>query len=224
MKIGIIFTVLTPQLLEDTIGSVKAAVGEDAEIITFDDASVLEEIKAAGRITAPPAARYVEMCMKAAEQNVDAILCACSSVGDVADAMQDIARLIGIPIVRIDEEMCREAVRLGKRVAILATQPTTLAPTRSTVQRAAREMGREVETIDCYMEGAFGLDPEQFLKRLSDETGKVAGKADVILLAQGSMAYAQETLRNKYNMPVLASPRFGAESLRRALVAKGVMK
>ena len=57
--------------------------------------------------------------MQAVSDGADAILNCCSSVGEVADAAQNIGRYTGIPIVRIDEEMCREAARLGKRVAYL---------------------------------------------------------------------------------------------------------
>ena len=67
--------------------------------------------------------------MQAVSDGADAVLNCCSSVGEVADAAQDIGRYTGIPIVRIDEEMCREAARLGKRVGVLATLPTTLEPT-----------------------------------------------------------------------------------------------
>ena len=55
--------------------------------------------------------------MQAVSDGADAVLNCCSSVGEVADSAQDIGRYTGIPIVRIDEEMCREAARLGKRVA-----------------------------------------------------------------------------------------------------------
>lgn len=48
------------------------------------------------------------MFMKAVLDGADAILNICSSVGEVADAAQDIGKYTGIPIVRIDEEMCRK--------------------------------------------------------------------------------------------------------------------
>ena len=55
----------------------------------------------------------------------------CSSVGEVADSAQDVAKYIGVPIVRVDEEMCREAVRKGQRIGVMATLPTTLEPTKA---------------------------------------------------------------------------------------------
>ena len=44
-------------------------------------------------------------------------------------------RYIGVPIVRVDEEMCREAVRKGQRIGVMATLPTTLEPTKGTILR-----------------------------------------------------------------------------------------
>ena len=61
-----------------------------------------------------------------------------TAVSEGADAAHDIARYTGIPIVRVDEEMCREAVRQGKRIGVMATLPTTLNPTKNTILRVAR--------------------------------------------------------------------------------------
>ena len=68
------------------------------------------------------------MFMKAAENNCEAVLNACSSVGEVADCVQSAAAYLGMPIVRIDEEMCRDAARKGSRIGVMATLPTTLIP------------------------------------------------------------------------------------------------
>ena len=56
---------------------------------------------------------------------------------------RSIGRYTGIPIVRIDEEMCREAARLGDcEWAYWQLLPTTLEPTKNTVARVAREMNQ----------------------------------------------------------------------------------
>ena len=72
-------------------------------------------------MTPGAAARLIGMYAAAVQQGADAILNICSSVGEAADAFQPAARYIGVPVVRIDEEMCREASRLGSRVGVLAT-------------------------------------------------------------------------------------------------------
>lgn len=223
MKAALIYTSTTPELIELVEREVKANIGEDAELISMQDPSILADVRAAGYVTPAPAARLVGMYMSAIEQGADAILNICSSVGEVADSVQATAAYIGVPIVRIDEEMCREAVRLGKRVGVLATLATTLEPTKGTIRRVARSMGRHVEVVDGLIDGAFGLDQAQFRKLLLEAAGKIIDQVDVIVLAQGSMAYVEQDITAAYGKPTLSSPRFGAKELRKALAGKGLI-
>ena len=223
MKVALVYTSTTPELIEDVEREVRKQLGDGAELVTFTDPSILADVREAGYVTAAPAARLIGMYMQAVEQGADAIINLCSSVGEVADCAQDAARYLGVPIVRVDEEMCREAVRLGKRVGVMATLPTTLTPTKNTVARVAREMGAHVELVDCLVDGAFGLDQEQFKNRLKEAAAGIIDRVDVVVLAQGSMAYAEESLRAAYGKPFLGSPRFGAAALKAALVSKGVI-
>ena len=145
MKVALVYTSTTPELIELVEQEVGAVLPKDTEVASYQDPSILAEVRDAGYVTAPPAARLVGMYMTAVSEGADAILNLCSSVGEVADAAQDIARFTGIPIVRVDEEMCREAVRQGKRIGVMATLPTTLNPTKNTIERVAREMNRRVD-------------------------------------------------------------------------------
>ncbi|MDC7286944.1 aspartate/glutamate racemase family protein [Blautia schinkii] len=222
MRVGLAYTSTTPELIELVEREVRKQLGSEVELISDEDPSILAEIREHGYVTAASAARLMNMYLKHVEDGADAILNICSSVGEVADAMQDAAKFLGVPIVRIDEEMCREAVRKGKRIAVMATLPTTLNPTKNTIQRVAREMGRRVETIDVLVDGAFGLDQEKFKKLMAEYAQQAAPDADVILFAQGSMAYCEEYIAELCKKKVLSSPRFGAEALKKALIAKGV--
>lgn len=223
MKVALVYTSTTPELIELVEKEVQQLLPEDTEIISNQDPSILAEVREAGYVTAPPAARLVGMYMKAVCDGADAILNICSSVGEVADAAQDVGRYTGIPIVRIDEDMCREAVRQGVRIGVMATLPTTLAPTKNTILRVAREMNKHVELVDALVDGAFGLDQEQFKELMTKYAGEICNKVDVILFAQGSMAYCEEYIHEKYGKPVLSSPRFGAVALKEALVKKGLL-
>ncbi|MDO5352120.1 MAG: aspartate/glutamate racemase family protein [Succinatimonas sp.] len=222
MKIALVYTGVTPQLIELVEREVKKQCGE-CELITLKDPSIIKEVAAANRVNTNPAARLVSMYMDACQQGADAILNICSSVGDVADCSQSIAKYIGVPIVRIDEEMCREAVRQGKRIGVMATLSSTLNPTKNTVLRVAREMGKEVEMVDALVEGGFGLDEDQFKALMSKYAQEIAPKCDVILFAQGSMAYCEEDIAKLTGKVVLSSPRFGAIDLRKALQVKGLL-
>lgn len=223
MKAAFVYTSTSPELIETVEKETGKVLPKDTEIISYKDPSVLEEIRDAGYVTATAAARLISMYMQAISAGADAILNICSSVGEAADAAQDIARYTGVPIVRVDEEMCREAVRKGKKIGVMATLSTTLGPTKNTILRVAREMNRQVELVDVLVDGAFGLAPDQFKALMSKYAGEVADKVDVILFAQGSMAYCEEYIYGKYGRTVLSSPRFGAAALREALVKKGLM-
>lgn len=224
MKVALVYTSTTPELIALLEKEVQQVLPKDTEIVSYQDPSILAEVREAGYVTAPPAARLVSLYMKAVTDGADAILNVCSSVGEVADAAQDIGRYTGIPIVRIDEEMCREAVRQGLRIGVMATLPTTLVPTKNTIARVAREMNQHVELVDVLVDGAFGLDQEQFKELMTKYASEIADNVDVILFAQGSMAYCEEYIQEKYGKVVLSSPRFGAAALQAALLAKGLIK
>ena len=224
MKVALVYTSTTPELIELVEEEVGKVLPEETEILSYQDPSILADVRAAGYVTPAPAARLIGMYMQAISAGADAVLNICSSVGEVADSAQDVAKYTGIPIVRIDEEMCRDAVRNGNKIVVMATLPTTLEPTKNTIKRVAREMNKHVELIDCLVDGAFGLDQEQFKTLMTEYAGKVADEADVILFAQGSMAYCEDIIREKYGKMVASSPRYGAPALRDALIAKGMIK
>lgn len=222
MKAGIVYTSSTPELIELVNREIEKNLGKDAEVLTYQDASILAEVREAGYVTAKAAARLTTMFMQAISDDVDAILNVCSSVGEVADAAREIGLYTGVPIVRIDEEMCREAVRKGRRIGVLATLPTTLEPTKNTIRRVAGEMGRQVQLIDGLIDGAFGIEQECFRNMMAERASQIIDRIDVILLCQGSMAYVEEYLQEMFHKPVLSSPRFGAVALRKALEEKGI--
>ena len=88
MKIGLIYTSTTPELVEIVEKEVREQLGSQAELISFQDPTILAEVRKEGYVTAAPAARLIGMYMKAVEQGADAILNLCSSVGEVADCVQ----------------------------------------------------------------------------------------------------------------------------------------
>ena len=223
MKVALVYTSTTPELIDMVEREVRENIGQDAEIISLQDPSILAQVREAGYVTPAPAARLIGMYMDAIGQGADAVLNICSSVGEVADSVQTAAAYIGVPIVRIDEDMCREAVRLGSRIGVLATLGTTLEPTKGTINRVARAMGRHVTLVDGLIDGAFGLDQAQFRRLLLEAAGKIIDQVDVIVLAQGSMAYVEKDITAAYGKPTLSSPRFGAVALKKALAEKGLL-
>ncbi|MGI6672540.1 MAG: aspartate/glutamate racemase family protein [Christensenellales bacterium] len=224
MKIGLVYTGTTPELVERVEREVRQQLGEDVELLTYQNADILALAREAGQVTPRSAALLMELVAQALKDGANAILNNCSSVGEVADSLQNFARHIGVPLVRIDEEMCYEAVRRGGTIAVMATLPTTLEPTRNTLLRAARELGRQIKLVDVYVENAFGLSPALFKQRMVESALAGAKSVDVILFAQGSMAYCEDEVAQATGIPVLSSPAWGAKALREALIKRGELK
>lgn len=221
MKIGLVYTSTTPELIEMVEKEVNKVFGANIEIVSLEDPTILSEVREAGSVTTQSAARLIDMYMQAIIAGCDGILNICSSVGEVADSVNEISNYIGVPIVRIDEEMCLDAVRKGKKIGVMATLPTTLEPTKNSIARMARKCGKSIEIVECLVEGAFGLNQDEFREKMSLYASKIANQVDVIVLAQGSMAYCENHIAKKYNVQVLSSPRYGVKALKKALQERG---
>ncbi|MEV5603535.1 aspartate/glutamate racemase family protein [Streptomyces sp. NPDC052299] len=151
-----------------------------------------------------------------AADGADAVLCTCSTIGAVAEAA---GIAVGVPVLRVDRPMAAAAVRAG-RVTVLAALASTLEPTRALLAEEAAGAGlpgADVRTV--LVEGAWDRftagDNDGFLDLVADSADAVRD-ADVIVLAQGSMAGAAELATT--GIPVLSSPRPG---LAAAVVAAG---
>ncbi|MFK0100702.1 aspartate/glutamate racemase family protein [Streptomyces sp. NPDC091040] len=140
-------------------------------------------------------------------EGADAVLCTCSTIGAVAEAA---GVAVGVPVLRVDRPMAAAAVRAG-RVTVLAALTSTLEPTRALLTEEAAGAGlpgADVRTV--LVDGAWDRftagDNDGFLDLVAASADEVRD-ADVIVLAQGSMAGAAE--RTTTAIPVLSSPRPG---------------
>ena len=221
MKIALIYTGTTPELIELVESEVRQVLGHEVELSSYEDVSILGDARDAGYVTKEAALKLYQLYLKAIEEGADILYNLCSSVGEAADASMSIMNYMGIPLVRVDEEMCREAVRLGRRIGVMATLPTTLEPTKNTLNRVAREMGRRIELVDGLIDGAFGLDQGEFKDLMVKKGEELKDQVDVLLFAQGSMAYCEEVVYSACKLPVLSSPRFGAKELKKVIQALG---
>jgi Asp/Glu/hydantoin racemase len=187
-------------------------------VVTLVDDSLLADVRAAGHLTPAVTRRLTGYGILAAASGADAIFNCCSSVGEAADLL---ARMVEIPVVKIDDRMARAAVEAGSRIGVLATVPTTLDPTERLIQRKAAEAGREVELRRYMVDGAFdalmGGDAAQHDALVLQAIEGAAADNDVVALAQGSMARLASRLPASIRIPVLSSPRLGVEALRSAL-------
>lgn len=217
MTVALVYTGTTSELVETVEQEIYINFGKQVRILSYRDPSILTEIGEAGKVTKEAAARLVGLFMQAVEDGADGILNVCSSVGLVVDAVRELSCFLHVPIVRIDEDMCKDAVKRGKCIGVLATLPTTMEPTKQTLKRVAVEMDCRPRLVEGLISGAFGLNQEEFREKLLEKARELEKDVDLFLLCQGSMAYCGEFLQEVLGKPVVSSPGYGAMALKKAL-------
>jgi len=188
------------------------------------DDSLIQEVIANNTVTPAVRRRLLTYFQTAAESGAQFIFNCCSSVGDVAE----MGRLIApIPVFRIDYPMAVTAVTMAKRIGVVATLPTTMGPTKRLLSRLAAETGKEIVLVDGLAEGAFqaaqsgdSATHDQLIKEAAE---RIVDQVDLIVLAQGSMAGMEKSLRELTRKPVLSSPLTGVIGLKEYLLNKGLI-
>lgn len=177
---------------------------------------LLRDARASG-ITTELMARVTVALREVAAAGAEAVLCTCSTIGACAEAT---GPEIGLPVLRVDRAMAERAVRLGARVVVVAALESTLAPTADLIMEEARRAGREIQLIMAPCPSAWPAfeagDQAGYLEAIAAHLRAVAGRGDVVVLAQASMAGAAELCADLAT-PVLSSPRLGLSAALAAL-------
>ena len=163
--------------------------------------------------------RLAQMVRSAVEAGASAIVVTCSSLGPAVDATK---AFCPVPLFRIDEGMAEAAVTLGPRIGVLATLRTTLDPTSDLIRRCAAQAGRPCTVLAELAEGAFQKlgfgDTAGHDAMVAQSLRDLAPKADVIVLAQASMARALALVQDALPpLLVLTSPEIGMQHIARQL-------
>lgn len=207
-----------PPLVEE-IGRLAAELIPEARPLHVLDEPLLDHVRTSG----PGAADVDRLAghIAAAEAvSAGAVLVTCSTISLLVDEVRPRFRT---PIVKIDEAMAREAVTAGQRIALVATNPTTIEPSRALLTAQATALGREIELSVHQVEGALAAllagDGATHDHLVAASIQEAAGNADVIVLAQASTARVLRAMTAPPGVPVLASPYLALAQVRRILRA-----
>jgi len=187
----------------------------DVNVFNIADDSLVKGIMAAGSLT-PTIARRVAAYLESAElAGADYIMVTCSSIGPAVEAA---AKLIGVPVLRVDQPMADKAAATGKRIGVIATLRTTLEPTADLISRRAALAGKQIELTSRLCEGAFDAlmsgQPAVHDAKVAAALKELSQQVDVIVLAQASMARVVDTLAPEdRRVPILASPAIAVDYL-----------
>lgn len=184
-------------------------------VFNIADDSLVKGIMAAGSLT-PTIARRVAGYLESAElAGADYIMVTCSSIGPAVEAG---AKLMGVPVLRVDQPMADKAVTTGTKIGVVATLRTTLEPTADLIQRRAEKAGKKIELTSKLCEGAFDAlmsgDAATHDAKVVTALKELSQQVDVIVLAQASMARVVDTLKpEEKRVPILASPGIALDYL-----------
>jgi Asp/Glu/hydantoin racemase len=211
-KLGLVHTsaTLVPvfhELCKDQLRSV--------DVFNIADDSLIKDVIAAGTLSESVSRRVASQVALAEAAGADFIMVTCSSIGL---AVERAAASAGVPVLRVDQPMADEAVRIGERIAVIATLSTTLEPTADLIRRRAVALGKEIELTARLCEGAFDVlmsgDAARHDEMVGQALDELADEVDVIVLAQASMARLVARLpADSSRPPILSSPALAVQYL-----------
>lgn len=133
-------------------------------------------------------------------------LCSCTTIGEVAEEAG---------AVRIDWPMMQEAARLGGPVLLAYCLSSTAAPSEALLRRAFGKEDPKVSHLLLAQHWPLfeAGKSEGFAAALAGSIQEAVQEGDYacVVLAQASMAGAEEKLRDVSTVPVLASPALAAK-------------
>ncbi len=207
-RLAIIHT--TPATIQG-MGRLCARLLPGVMVNHYLDDSILWQINAEGGVSPSCRFRYQALLGVAAANRPDAILSACSSVGEL---LEEARAIYPMPLVRIDEPMAREAAKRGGRIVVCATVRSTLEPTTRLIRRYAGNSPVDPLLIDGAGELLASGDRTAYLDLIASRLEEAASGHETVVLAQASMADALERLRAGERDRYLTSPESGVAALR----------
>lgn len=215
MKVAVIHTVQS--VLANFGKEIKSAI-EDVEITNTLDEYLATDPAKRGEFTVNNMNRLFKIVQCAEMTGADAIVVSCSTL---SPTIEQIKPFIDVPLIAIDEAMIKKAVKLGTKIAVMATAESTIKPTTFCLQREAKKLNKEIQCCVIHCPSAFEAMKSGDMMRHNEIIIKQAQdikNQDVIVLAQASMADVQQDVEKVSQIPTLSSPKLCIEQLRQVLI------
>jgi len=185
------------------------------EVMTICDDSLEAEFLRIGHV--PPhnyfkAATYIQFL---AQAGADAVLFGCSTMNRTVEYVQP---LVSIPVQQIDAPMMEQAVKVGSRIGLLATLPTTIPASVRLLEEKAADAGTTVQINDAFQQLQAG-NRRGHNDIILEEINRLSGMVDAIVLAQVSMSLLEDDVADS-RVPVFNSGRTGFARMREILLAQ----
>jgi Asp/Glu/hydantoin racemase len=203
-----------PPLIE-VFDRLAAELLPGVRILHVLDEPLLERVRQRGQLAAEDAQHLAGHVQEAARIGAAAVLVTCSTVSPCVNVVRAEA---GLPVLRIDERMIEQAVAAGACIGVIATNRTTLHPTRELLLAEASRSGKQVQVELVMVEGALPAllagDGAQHDALVAEAVRRLAQRVDVVVLAQASTARVLPVLESHAaGAPVLSSPHLALRAV-----------
>jgi len=205
----------------DPIESAAKNLWPEAELV-----SILEEAlsmdSAAGTVPAEELHnRIVDLARYAERLKPDGILYTCSAFGK---GIEQASRTSHLPVLKPNEAMFDAAFGYGNSIAMIYTFPPSVKAMEKEFSDAAKQINYKATLRSIVAEGALASlksgDAESHNKIIADTAAHI--DADVILLAQFSMAIAASAVRDATDVPVLTSPESAIDKMKNCVLGNAI--
>ncbi len=199
----------------DPIEDAAKALWPEAETISILEEGLSVDRQKTQELSGDMLRRIVDLTRYAEAAEADGVLFTCSAFGAAIDRANAEA---AIPVMKPNEAMFDAAFSHGNRVAMIYTFLPAAAGMEKEFREAAKERGSHAEITSYFCEGALDAKragDDALHNRLIAQTAHSMDGADVILLAQFSMAGAADDVRKATSVPVLTSPEAALSEIKR---------
>ncbi len=204
-------------LIEAFTGLCKEILPAEVKVVHMADEVLLWEILSQGGITPFINRHFSHHVIEAEQSGASVVLLTCSSIAPCVEVAQP---MVSIPVLRIDEAMVDKAISTGTDIGVIATAPTALEPLTTFVSARAGLANRKVNVDSVLCDGQaydamLAGDVETHDRIVRSVLRELMSRNDVVLLAQGSMVSAAESIPPEARaVPILSSPRLALEHVR----------
>ena len=204
----------------DPIEEAVAKLWPEAETISILEEGLSVDRAKSAELSGDLVRRIVDLSRYAETAGADGVLFTCSAFGSAIERADFESN---IPVMKPNEAMFDTAFSHGDRVVMLYTFPPAAGGMEDEFRDAAREKGSTAQISSIFCDGALDAKKagdDGTHNRLIADTAATVEDADVILLAQFSMAGAVDAVRARTDIPVLTSPEAAIEEIRRRIEQK----
>lgn len=201
----------------EPIETAASALWPEAETITILEEGLSVDRAKSEELPLDLWERIVGLCKYAEGLGSDGVLFTCSAFGA---AIEDAAESAAVPVLKPNEAMFDEAFRRGDRAALIYTFEPAAQGMLDEFNEAAKKQRPAATIRAVFCDGALEAKragDHATHDRLVAQTAATIKDADVIMLAQFSMASAAAAARETTPIPVLTSPEAAITEMKRRI-------